>query len=519
MGQFELFTKSHGSSQTNGVSVKEAVNACQQNGSSKPSKSKKNKTDPCKFSEAKYKVDSTTLELEPNQSTPEFTAGHNKEAKILEIKLDGAEGPCSNHTKKVFDARNKFTVKENFNAELSLKSEKYNFISKGIFKPLSKARYKDYNIYANTCDFNKSQCIRIYPDVEFEFDLNINLSDNKTIEKRSTRERTKTSNKIEGIDSEKTSTGINIGGSYKQDGKTDKLSLLEFEKSLIQVKESIEVIERINASVTELIGRAVELKILYPSLSFKGYSKFEALDVYQPKHTSDKGKEKYTVQLKNKLELGLDPLIGVSLTLDLVALGLNALPGGCGVAKLIGKMNEMVKKAENKNIELTLEGKLEVIGSIFGKMFFESISHNGQLLEKNNGGELGGKIEANLKLQASAAFEIFFISIGGGIKAGIKSAAKGVAQLFYDDASQTIKSRFQVDFEGMKAYMLVYMQVSGFKTKNSDVSDDVVDPKAKNISNDEIKLGAGEKELYNNTISLMDESKWLEPKTFDLWQK
>ncbi|MFN7847936.1 MAG: hypothetical protein ACK5P4_12050, partial [Bacteroidota bacterium] len=160
-----------------------------------------------------------------------------------------------------------------------------------------------------------------------------------------------------------------------------------------------------------------------------------------------------------------------------------------------------------------------VIGSIFGKMFFESISHNGQLLEKNNGGELGGKIEANLKLQASAAFEIFFISIGGGIKAGIKSAAKGVAQLFYDDASQTIKSRFQVDFEGMKAYMLVYMQVSGFKTKNSDVSDDVVDPKAKNISNDEIKLGAGEKELYNNTISLMDESKWLEPKTFDLWQK
>jgi hypothetical protein len=492
MSLFDIFKNEYSSGKTFDKPINSRANSCSlQQAKGKPTKT--NKNIPCNFSEVKYIIGGTTLSLNPNQKKAEFIAGYSSSPKNFVINLLGGEGPCPSHTLKVFDGRNSFNPKDNFSAGLELKSEEFHIFHKGDIHYLSSSKIKSYNIHSNTCSKTDSFHVNVYPDVELEFNLNISLNKSKS------------------------DTKIDIAGSYKQDGRTTKLSLLEFEKKIENLRDTVELVDNINNTISSLTGKIFKCDYIYPSLNFKGSAKFEEAEKYNG--------ERYVVQLKNKLELGLGPLVGVNFEWDILGTITEIASNSTGagplikILKYIARFAENVEEKNNNNEseKLKFEVKFTVVGTLDGNLFYESISHQKSLIEKKTGGELKGKIEAELKLDFEGTLNVLCCSIGGGINIGSKAIARGQAQIYHNEVTSSAEAMLRVDFDGMKAYVIIYIQASGLHAREVVVEDDVKDPKApksKTKEEAETKLGSGKHEIMNEEWDILEPNVWLEHKTF-----
>jgi|GEM_PF-2833688 len=256
------------------------------------------------------------------------------------------------------------------------------------------ASSKDYSFNANTCSKSYSATVKVYPDIEVDCSVSIDLAGESTeVQEDSSSvvyddaKKSKKGQTLTGEKRQSTTTyevfsltqGISFSANYKKDGVQ-----ISFKKSFAQIVESINRIgtvvngiqefvekvtgesksaikrrkEKVNESVSEESRKRSEaiqkgapkdsISITYPNLTLAFAGKWEEME------------GDYRVDCAGTVELACNPLIKLGIKKDVSQYILNTTPAGAALSKV----KEFLKELEIETMVLFVELSGELSGKV-----------------------------------------------------------------------------------------------------------------------------------------------------------
>jgi hypothetical protein len=415
--------------QTSNVPVsKPVIMTC--SGNQQPTQRKKDPNIKCNFSTVTVEKAGRKYTLQIDKNTPsgenvlEIVAGPYINTKDVTITVNGLEGPCvDGHKNKVMDLVNPKPVSKS-DTVLKFKAASFYYIPFIDSLWPSGAPCKTYDIPISTCNGKQSAIIKVYPDIEYDFSLALNLSQ---IQKSFSQYK-------KDIELDKDKVALKFNGSIKQDTVDYKL-----EKTFENINKAVAVYSKIMNTVTSMtktINKTVEVDFRYLSLKLGIKSKWVEIE----------GSPKCGYQCEFKM--GMNPVFGISVTVDALSTFIQTIPIiGILLSKIkdVGEESGIVKL----NLKFIFSGDLSCDFIAIKKVTDKDIETT--VCDTN------GKVSVKAIANASASSKKFGDS--AFVEAGAE--ASGEASIKIGAKIKPLSIPIYYDFNGLEFSYAAYAKASG----------------------------------------------------------
>ncbi len=354
------------------------------------------------------------LELPPPQNAAD--GGGNQ----LEVIDNGKEkltctttilaGPCAAiHKNKVFDIYPADTVESRTDSKLVFKPHRDPDLQSRPFSWLFVAAKErtahTYEIRTNSCQALEtlSASVLVHPQLDWDVDISLGFTDGED-------SQLEFSGKVAAI----------VVGKKIEFGTEIKHDLNEALEFLTVAKKTAEFL----TSVCKSLG-GVKVEFKFPHASFKGTWGLAEIEA------------SHQCGFQSDITVGFKPLVGASVTLDIITFLVTKFPG-------IGQMVERIREAVKKHVDIAIFFKVE--GSVDGTFHYKKQAGRGA----DGTGNMDGSLEFTLEGHVKVEEHVLFLHFGAEAKIGGKASFE--AHLSAGSDEQGLYGKGGIEFAGLTIY-------------------------------------------------------------------
>jgi hypothetical protein len=354
------------------------------------------------------------LELPPHHGTVD--GGDNQ----FEVIDNGKEeitcttkiiaGPCAGiHKNKVFDIYPDDSVVSRTDSKLVFKPHRDPDLRSRPFSWLFVAAKErtahTYDIRTNSCQTHESlsASVLVHPQLDWDVDISLGFADGED-------SQLEFSGKVAAIVVGKR---IEFGAEIQRE-LNDALEFLTVAKKTAEFLTSV---------CTSLGGVKIEFK--FPHASFKGKWGLAEIEA-SPK-----------CGFQSDVTVGFKPLVGASVTLDIITFLVTKFPG-------IGQMVERIREAVKKHVDVAIFFRVD--GSVDGTFHYKKVADQ----DADGTGNMDGSLEFTLEGHVSVEEHVLFLHFGAEAKIGGKASFE--AHLSAGSDEHGLYGTGGIEFAGLTIY-------------------------------------------------------------------